>query len=97
MVVEVALAVILLAGASLSVRGFAQLLHTDPGFQPERTLMMDVPLPRRRYVTLDQRNNFAIALFIMLRTCPALRPRQSATSARCHLEEGPPAIHRRNP
>jgi putative ABC transport system permease protein len=55
-VAEISLSVILLAGASLAVRGFVQVLHTDPGFQPERVLRIDMTLAPKRYPTWQQRN-----------------------------------------
>jgi putative ABC transport system permease protein len=57
-VVEIALSVILLTGASLAIRSFVNLLRTDPGFQPEKTLAMYVDLQPDRYPTLEQRNAF---------------------------------------
>jgi putative ABC transport system permease protein len=57
-VAEISLSVFLLAGASLAIRSFAQLLRTDPGFQPERTLRMEITLSPKQYATLDQRNLF---------------------------------------
>lgn len=57
-IVEVGLSVILLAGAVLAIRGFTGLLHVDPGFQPEKTLMVEVPLSPKRYQTVEQRNTF---------------------------------------
>ena len=57
-VVEIALSVILLSGASLAIRSFIDLLRTDPGFQPEKTLAMHVDLQPDRYPTLEQRNAF---------------------------------------
>lgn len=57
-ITEVALSVILLSGAVLAIRGFTGLLHVNPGFQPEKTLMVDVPLSPKRYKTIEQRNNF---------------------------------------
>ena len=41
-VVEVALAVVLLVGASLFIGSFAALMRIDPGFDPERVLTMQV-------------------------------------------------------
>ena len=57
-VVEIALSVILLAGASLTIRTFVELLHTDPGFQPEKTLTVSVDVQPKSYSTLEQRNAF---------------------------------------
>ena len=57
-VIEIALSVILLTGASLAIRSFIELLRTDPGFQPEKTLTMRVALQPDRYPTLEQRNAF---------------------------------------
>jgi putative ABC transport system permease protein len=57
-VAEISLSVFLLAGASLAIRSFVQVLRTDPGFQPERALRMEVTLPPKRYTTLEQRNLF---------------------------------------
>ena len=55
-VAEISLSVVLLAGASLAVRGFVQVLRTDPGFQPERVLRIDVTLAPKLYPTWQQRN-----------------------------------------
>jgi predicted permease len=57
-VIEVALSVVLLVGASLTVRGFVQLQQTALGFQPEHTLMVNVQLPPKRYTTWEQRVAF---------------------------------------
>lgn len=48
-VVEVALATMLLAGAGLLVRSYAQLQAIDPGFARERVLTMRLTLPREKY------------------------------------------------
>lgn len=55
-VAEISLSVILLAGASLAVRGFVQILHVDPGFQPDKVLRIDVTLAPQHYPTWQQRN-----------------------------------------
>ncbi|HMJ61116.1 MAG TPA: hypothetical protein VK493_05105, partial [Bryobacteraceae bacterium] len=69
---EVALSVILLAGASLAIRSFSQLLHIDPGFQPQKTLMVQIPLPPKRYATLEQRNMFGRNLLQSVRNLPGV-------------------------
>jgi putative ABC transport system permease protein len=55
-VAEISLSVILLAGASVAIRGFVQMLRVDPGFQPERVLRIDVTLPPKSYPTWTERN-----------------------------------------
>jgi len=58
-IVEVTLSVILLVGASLTIRGFYQLQRADTGFQPDRVLMVGLPLPPKRYATYEQRIAFS--------------------------------------
>jgi putative ABC transport system permease protein len=48
-ILEVALAFVLLLGAGLLVRSFLHLLDHDPGFQPGHVLTLDVALPAARY------------------------------------------------
>ena len=61
-VIEVALAVVLLVSASLTVRTFMVLQNTDPGIDPTRVLAMNVPLPPAKYDTMDKRNRFILEL-----------------------------------
>jgi putative ABC transport system permease protein len=49
-VAEVALAVVLLAGAGLLVKSMYRLLHVDPGFDPQDVLTAEVSLPAHKYV-----------------------------------------------
>jgi putative ABC transport system permease protein len=44
-VAEVALALVLLAGAGLMIRSFDRLLQSDPGYNAEKVLTLHVPLP----------------------------------------------------
>ncbi len=55
---EVALAVVLLAGAGLAMRSFLKLQSVDPGFQPDRILTMEIILPRPKYQEEPRRAAF---------------------------------------
>ncbi|MGH9663423.1 MAG: ABC transporter permease, partial [Bryobacteraceae bacterium] len=71
--VEIALAVILLAGSSLAVRTFLQLQRVDLGYQADRVLLVGLPLPPTRYATLAQRNEFAQRLLERLKNLPGVQ------------------------
>ncbi len=72
-VVEVALAVILLAASSLTIRNFEGLLKTNPGFHPERTLMVSVQLSPKKYTTIEQRNLFSQSLLEQVKNLPGVQ------------------------
>jgi putative ABC transport system permease protein len=57
-VTEVALAVVLLAGAGLMVRSFLALRAVDVGFRPEQVVSMTVDLPETRYPTPELMQRF---------------------------------------
>jgi putative ABC transport system permease protein len=69
---EVTLSVVLLAGAGLAVRSFTDLMRIDPGFQPERTLTVNVPLPPKQYQSIERRNVFAERLLERVRHLPGV-------------------------
>jgi putative ABC transport system permease protein len=51
---EVALALVLLAGAGLLMRSFSRLQHEDPGFRPAGVMSAHIHLPRPKYRTAQQ-------------------------------------------
>ncbi len=57
-VCEVALAIVLLAGAALLVRSLQNLYHLDPGFRADHVLVMRTPLPRQKYESFVHRTVF---------------------------------------
>ena len=72
-IAEVALAVILLMGASLTVRGFVDLQHIDPGFQPDRVLMVGLQVLPKRYATYEQRIAFTENVLGRVRNIPGVQ------------------------
>ncbi len=72
-VAELTLSVILLMGASLTIRGFYQLQRTDPGFQADRVLMVGLPLPPKRYPTYEQRIAFSENLLERVKAIPGVQ------------------------
>jgi putative ABC transport system permease protein len=71
-VTEIALSVILLTGASLAIRHFVEVMNTDPGFQPDKTLTLPLNLPPGSYPTLQQRNAFDEELTASVRDLPGV-------------------------
>ena len=70
---EISLSVILLAGASLAVRGFVQIVHVDPGFEPERVLRISLTLAPKRYPTWQQRNALDRTLLESVKNLPGVQ------------------------
>ncbi len=77
-VAEVAVALVLLAGAGLLLRSFQRLVAVDPGFDPERLLTMQVWLPvpndnaKGRYFTQEQRLGFYDRTVAAVRQVPGV-------------------------
>jgi putative ABC transport system permease protein len=57
-VVEVALALVLLVGAGLMTRSFAQLMRVSPGFEPSNLLAVQIYLPQTKYKDAASRMRF---------------------------------------
>ncbi|MET0167295.1 MAG: ABC transporter permease, partial [Vicinamibacterales bacterium] len=78
LVVQVALTLVLLAGAGFMMRSFLVLYSLDLGFETPRLLTLQINLNDRKYPTSEQRNNFARRLAERLRGIGAL---QTVTTA----------------
>lgn len=72
-VIETALAIVLLTGAGLVLRSFARLLAVDPGFQTAGVLTIDISLPADRYRERPARESFYARAFEALRQTPGVR------------------------
>jgi len=71
-VIEVALALVLLVGAGLLLRSFARLLSIDPGFRPAHVMTMQLTLPAAKYQGLPPRTQFWHTLLDRIRNLPGV-------------------------
>ena len=85
-VVEVALSVILLAGAGLTVRSFMALRAQNLGYRPERVLSLDVVYPTMRYPDGPQAREMLRKLNEAVTTLPGVT--SAAFSSGVPLEDG---------
>jgi putative ABC transport system permease protein len=72
-VVEIALALVLLVGAGLLVRSFVRLMEVDAGFETARTVTMRVSLPGARYSRPELRVQFFQRLFEQIDRIPGVQ------------------------
>jgi putative ABC transport system permease protein len=85
-VAEVAIALMLLAGAGLLLRSFQRLMAVQYGFDPERLLTLQVWLPvpndnvKGRFYTQDQRRSFYQRALASVQQVPGVR--QAALTSR---------------
>jgi predicted permease len=69
---EIALAVVLIAGAGVVVRSFWRLSHVSPGFRTEHILTAQVSLPWARYQTPAEASRFYSRALERIRTLPGV-------------------------
>ena len=72
-VVEVALALVLLVGAGLLVRSFMRVMEVDAGFDPDRTITMRVALSGPNYTDPQKRTRFFQTAFDRIDTLPGVQ------------------------
>jgi len=71
-VVEVALSLILLVGAGLMIRSFAQLASVPPGFDPTNVLAGRISMTRKNYAEHEQRVLFVNQTLERLKALPGV-------------------------
>jgi predicted permease len=71
-VVEVALSVVLLVSAGLTLRTFLALVNTDAGVRADNVVMISLPLPPAKYSTLEARNRVAADLLDRVTQLPGV-------------------------
>jgi putative ABC transport system permease protein len=72
-VIEMALAIVVILSAGLLIRSFARLTAVDPGFQAKGLLTVRIELPRKKYVTSVQRSEFFADVIQKVRALPGVR------------------------
>jgi putative ABC transport system permease protein len=71
-VVETALALVLLVGSGLLLRSFVALMRVDPGFDPAHTMTVKVSIPTAKYRDAAQQQAFFNQLFEKLDALPGV-------------------------
>jgi putative ABC transport system permease protein len=69
---QMALSLLLLAGAGLLIKSFANLRATNPGFDPARTVTVAISLPSAKYPNPEQHERFFAALLPKLAALPGV-------------------------
>lgn len=71
-VVEVALSLVLLAGAGVLLKSFAKVQAVDPGFDPHGVLVVRLSLPKNRYAQIDDVARFYDTLLPRVQALPGV-------------------------
>ncbi|HSJ13458.1 MAG TPA: ABC transporter permease [Longimicrobiales bacterium] len=79
-VAEIAVAVVLLVGAGLLLRSFAELTRVDPGFRTEQALSFRIQMTPARYPEGEQVRAFADRLIAQLERLPGVTAVAAASS-----------------
>jgi len=69
---EIALALVLLVGAGLLIKGFSRLRSVNPGFNPQEVMTMHLQLPVARYAEIPPQTQFRRELLARLNSFPGV-------------------------
>ena len=83
-VVEVALALVLLVGAGLMTRSFSKLLPVNPGFEPANVVAAQVFLPTTKYRERHRLVQFFEAVVERLRSAPGVTTASAVSALPMH-------------
>ncbi|HUG54713.1 MAG TPA: ABC transporter permease [Vicinamibacteria bacterium] len=86
---EIALSVVLLAGAGLLLRSLQHLQSVHPGFEPERLLTFDMNLPMNPYRDIPRRTAFFDSLLDRVRVLPGVTAAAATTDLPFQTERVP--------
>jgi len=70
---EIALAMLLLAGAGLLIKGFWRLQQVDPGFDPQNLLTVAIQLPEAKYSQIPKQTAFREQVLEGLNALPGVQ------------------------
>jgi putative ABC transport system permease protein len=71
-IAEFALALVLLVGAGLLIKGFSRLSAVNPGFNPRNVISMHLQLPATRYADIPPQTQFRRELLVRLNSLPGV-------------------------
>ena len=72
-IAEVALTMVIAAGAGLFLQSLHRLTHVNPGFDASHVVAVDIALPEARYRTAARRHEFYDAILTRLAALPMVR------------------------
>jgi putative ABC transport system permease protein len=72
-IVEVAMALMLLVGAGLLIKSFSRLVAVNPGFRIDHALTVGVDIPRKKYQSEQQQSDFFAALWEKVSRLPGVQ------------------------
>jgi putative ABC transport system permease protein len=81
---EVAVALVLLVGAGLTIRSFREMMRVDPGFRPDSLIAAQIYLPQSKYPSNGSRLGFFRAALERIRALPGVSDAGAGSSLPMH-------------